>query len=196
MSRKELFWVCGWVSSESAGESGRKKQSCCKRRRGRKREKKAISCAKMCSPDLYIFFPVALPNCGKWIFIKLVSSTWRVKVSLKTENKHFARRRGGKPPCHTFGSTLFCCSERCAGGFNVEGEGWDPSLGSPPRRTRWWEKCRTFVCAGKEPWEGACGLGSSADLPLNAKIANMPWERRGKKKVIKCRETQQWFILH
>lgn len=53
-------------------------------------------------------------------------------MSLKTENKHFARRRGGKPPCHTFGSTLFCCSERCAGGFNVEGEGWDPSLGSPP----------------------------------------------------------------
>lgn len=58
ISRKELFWVCGWVSSESEREKeGEEKAAAGGEREGEKKrkEKKAISCAKMCSPDLDIF---------------------------------------------------------------------------------------------------------------------------------------------
>lgn len=51
----------------------------------------------------------------------------------------------------------------------------------PPCRTHWWEKYKGFVCAGKEPREGAGRLRSPADLPLNAKIAGVPRERAKKK---------------
>lgn len=66
ISRKELFWVCGWVSSESAGEKegGKKKTAAGGEKEGKKKkkreEKKAVSYAKMYSPDLDVFSRTAV----------------------------------------------------------------------------------------------------------------------------------------
>lgn len=51
-----------------------------------------------------------------------------------------------------------------------EDEDGIPIRGRPLGKTRRWEKYRD-ICVG---WEGTCGVGTAADLLLNAKIAGVP----------------------